>query len=325
MILNFVNFITDDARKRSEIEAAKQEVIFSEQRKNEIKRQALENRKQENQKNNEFRKQSQTTERCYEQICSVKKACNLLTAEVEEMKNNVNVQIGKAQNFINQNVEYRDERRTITNRMEASQSKAEIEIKNQKATLAELKMEHSELDKSSKSSIVELKNRILKLSDELGKLDVDVVKSTSLAESKNDELSRLEATVQSLKNDIDKIKTANTKAEDENKLLEEELVEKKNTIEKISADNFNIEKDIEEIIKQIENFFKEIRGFNTKMLDLSSDWMMKFELETLESKVSDSERLEKQLQQKASECAEKEANLSRTQQEYDEVGIINIY
>ena len=59
MILNFVNFITDDARKRSEIEAAKQEVIFSEQRKNEIKRQALENRKQENQKNNEFRKQSQ--------------------------------------------------------------------------------------------------------------------------------------------------------------------------------------------------------------------------------------------------------------------------
>ena len=137
MILNFVNFITDDARKRSEIEAAKQEVIFSEQRKNEIKRQALENRKQENQKNNEFRKQSQTTERCYEQICSVKKACNLLTAEVEEMKNNVNVQIGKAQNFINQNVEYRDERRTITNRMEASQSKAEIEIKNQKVAMTE--------------------------------------------------------------------------------------------------------------------------------------------------------------------------------------------
>merc|ERR1712029_236297 len=86
--------------------------------------------------------------------------------------------------------------------MDIYQAKAAEEIKTETNALNALKQETEEYEAHTKKVIMDMKEEILKLSEDTGNMETEIAKTGELTESKHKELAEIEAKDKTVKDEI---------------------------------------------------------------------------------------------------------------------------
>ena len=305
-----------EQRKMLEIKNARAALEDEQRRKIETKKRILEVRNRDPEMTEMLEQEARNHDRAYGNFDSMLKNLPMFLAEMDELKKEIDTRTQNVKNAEEKTADDKKSREIITNRMENDQSDAEEEMKTHLDALKVLKDQFTEEKNQTEKSIRDLKNKILELAENHGKLMEENGNSTTETEIKNRELKDLKSNYDTMLNDLHKMEGSLETFEKEIIALEQQLATKQSKVEELSAENLMMDKNIQNCQGQINELFAEIQQLEAKLRGLSSDWLKKFELIHVEAKLEEAKHTEQQLSEKAAVLKDAESQIAKKEEEF---------